>query len=397
MPAVLITGASVAGPALAFWLAREGWDVTVVERHDELREEGQNVDVRHAGHEAVRRMGVEDAVRAANTGEEGTEFVDGDGHAVASFPADGDDSATAELEILRGELSRVVVEPTPDDVRWVFGDRIEGLDDTGDAVEVAFASGDTGTYDLVVVAEGLRSSTRELVFDDVEVDPLGADIAYLTIPRHDDDPPTWQWFNATGSRMVSLRPDNTGTTRAMLSSITEPDGQAELDRPAQEALLRERFAGAGWQTQRILDAMPGAPMYYESLAQVKAPSWSRGRVVLLGDAAWAPSPMAGLGASLALIGPYVLAGELARTPDDPRAAAARYEEVLRPYVERVQELPPGTPRVAHPRTELGVRVLRLGQKIAAGPLGSAVQAVVPSVPDDFELPDYGLQGERRGG
>jgi 2-polyprenyl-6-methoxyphenol hydroxylase-like FAD-dependent oxidoreductase len=394
MPSILISGASIAGPALAFWLAHEGWDVTVVERHDRLREEGQNVDVRHAAHEAVRRMGLEDAVHAANTGEEGTAFVDEDGEAVATFPSTGDHSGTAELEILRGELSRVVVEHAPDAIRWVFGDRIERLEDTGPTVEVGFASGEAGAYDVVAIAEGLRSRTRSLVFDDVSVDPVGADIAYLTIPRHDDDPPLWQWYNAPGSRMVSLRPDNVGTTRAMLSFITEPLGHADLDREGQEALLRERFAGAGWQTDRILDAMPGAPMYYESLAQVHAPSWSRGRVVLLGDAAHAPSPMAGLGASLALIDGYVLAGELSRRPDDPAAASERFEELVRPYVEEAQHLGPGVPRVAHPKTELGVRVLRLGQRLAAGPAGSAITRLVPSTSDDFDLPDYGLRGER---
>lgn len=397
MPSILISGASVAGPALAFWLGREGWDVTIVERHDGLREEGQNVDVRHAGRDAAVRMGIEEAIRAASTGEEGTAFVDEQGEAVASFPASGDHSATAELEILRGELSRIVVEHAPDDVEHRFGDRIERLEDRGDDVDVTFASGAHGRFDVVAIAEGLRSRTRALVFHDVEIDHLGADIAYLTIPRQDDDPPLWRWYNAPDRRMVSLRPDNTGTTRAMLSFITEPRGHDELDRPAQEALLRERFAGAGWQTERILDAMPGAPMYYESLAQVHVPRWSRGRVVLLGDAAHAPSPMGGLGASLALIDGYVLAGELARRPEDPASAFARFEELVRPYAEKAQELPPGTPRIAHPRTELGVRVLRLGQKVAAGPLGQAVTAVVPSTPDDFELPQYGLRGERRPG
>lgn len=394
MPSILISGASVAGPALAFWLAHAGWDVTVVERHDGLREEGQNVDVRHAGREAAVRMGIEDAIRAENTGEEGTAFVDEHGTRVATFPATGDHSGTAELEILRGRLARVLVDHAPERVRWKYDDQVEGLQDTGSGVDVTFASGDQRRFDVVAIAEGLRSRTRSLVFDDVEIKHLGADIAYLTIPRHDDDPPLWQWYNAPGRRVVNLRPDNTGTTRAMFSFIAEPQEDGALDRPAQEALLRERFAGAGWQTERILDAMPGAPMYYESLAQVRVPSWSRGRVVLLGDAAHAVSPLAGLGTSLALIDGYVLAGELVRTPDDPAGAFGRFENVVRPYVEQAQHLPPGVPQLAHPKTAVGVHVLRLGQKVAAGPLGKLVSGVIPSTSDDFQLPEYGLSAGR---
>jgi 2-polyprenyl-6-methoxyphenol hydroxylase-like FAD-dependent oxidoreductase len=393
VPRILITGASVAGPALAFWLSRDGWDVTVLERHDELREEGQNVDVRHAGREAARRMGIEDAIRDATTGEEGTAFVDGDGRPVATFDATGDDSATAELEVLRGDLSRIVVDRAAARARFVFGDHVERLHDDGVAVTVGLASGREETFDVVAVAEGLRSSTRDLVFEDVELRPLGADIAYLTIPRAERDGRLWEWYNAPGGRMVSLRPDAKGTTRAMLSHLAEPQGDDRLDRAGQEAVLRERFAGAGWETDRILDAMPGAPMYYESLAQVHAPSWSRGRVVLLGDAAHAPSPMGGLGASLALVDGYVLAGELVRSPEDPAAAFRRFEEIVRPYAEDAQDLPPGTPRVAHPRTELGVRVLRLGQRVAAGPAGALVQKVLPSTDHGFELPTYDLRGE----
>jgi 2-polyprenyl-6-methoxyphenol hydroxylase-like FAD-dependent oxidoreductase len=393
MPRILVTGASVAGPALAFWLSRNGWDVTVLERHDGLREEGQNVDVRHAGREAARRMGIEDAIRDATTGEEGTTFVDEDGSPVATFDATGDDSATAELEVLRGDLSRIAVEGAAPRTRFVFGDHVERLDDDGEAVTVRLASGREERFDVVAVAEGLRSSTRDLVFDDAELRPLGADIAYLTIPRTARDGRLWEWFNAPGGRMISLRPDAKGTTRAMLSHLTEPEGQDRLDRAGQEALLRERFAGAGWETDRILAAMPDAPMYYESLAQVHAPTWSRGRVVLLGDAAHAPAPMGGLGASLALVDGYVLAGELVRSPQDPAAAFRRFEELVRPYAEDAQDLPPGTPRVAHPRTELGVRVLRLGQKVAAGPAGGLVQRLLPSTDHGFDLPAYDLRAD----
>ena len=136
-PTILISGASIAGPALAYWLNAHGWQTTVVERFAELRDDGQNIDVRGAGREVARRMGIEDAIRAAGTGETGTEFVDAEGRAVARFAAGRSDSggATAELEILRGQLSRIIVERTRDATEYVFGDQITGLDDGDDGVD----------------------------------------------------------------------------------------------------------------------------------------------------------------------------------------------------------------------------------------------------------------------
>ena len=175
----------------------------------------------------------------------------------------------------------------------------------------------------------------------MRLDPLNVDIAYATIPRQADDDDRWRVFVATDGRQVHLRPDNLGTIRAMLAFQTEPKGFDRLDPAEQIAILRDRFAGAGWQTERVLDALSDSNLFYESLAQVRVPSWSTGRVVLLGDAAHCVTPLAGLGTSLALIGAYILAGELTGD-DDHRAAFERYEERLRPLAEDVRKLPPAS-------------------------------------------------------
>ncbi|MFF7079038.1 FAD-dependent monooxygenase [Streptomyces lavendulae] len=222
-PTALISGASIAGPALAYWLNARGWRTTVVERFDALRDDGQNIDVRGAGREVARRMGIEDAIRAASTGETGTEFVDASGAAIARFAAGTTDSggATAELEILRGQLSRILVDRTAKDTEYVFGDRITALDEQGtgtgneDGVTVSFAHGPARTFDVVAVAEGLRSRTRSLVFPGTRaVHELGFYIAYLTIPRTTADTDLWRWHSAGRGRSVTLRPDNLGTIRA---------------------------------------------------------------------------------------------------------------------------------------------------------------------------------------
>lgn len=391
MPHVLIAGASVAGPALAYWLHRHGYAVTVVERAPELREGGQNVDVRGAGREVIRRMGLEDAIRAATTGEAGVQFVDADNQVIGAFPAGTSDSggATAELEILRGDLARLLVEATQDDVRYVFGDHLTALDDRGDHVDVTFAHGPARSFDLVVAADGIRSTTRALVVGaEPQIKPLGMYTAWLTIPRAASDTDWARWFNAPGGRTSTIRPDNVGTTRATLSFMSEPRGYEDLDDDEVKALLRERFAQVGWEVPRILGALDHTDVYFEAIGQVIAPRWSRGRLALLGDAAYCASPISGMGTSLALTGAYVLAGELARTTDHTRAFVA-YESLMRPYVERAQKLPPGTPRVANPETRAGIAALNLVVRIGSTRVVSSLAGALFTPPaDNIDLPDY---------
>ncbi|GAA4922677.1 2-polyprenyl-6-methoxyphenol hydroxylase-like FAD-dependent oxidoreductase [Actinomycetospora succinea] len=390
-PSILVSGASIAGPAAAWWLAAAGWDVTVVERFAGLRDEGQNVDVRGTGREVLRRAGLEDAARAHHTSETGLAFVDADGRAFASFPAgadDADSSPTAELEILRGQLARLLYDRSAGAAGYVFGDEITALHDDGRGVEVEFARGPARRFDAVVIAEGSRSRTRDLVFPDARVDELGLLAAYLTIPRTADDDRQWRIFFGGRGRLVHLRPDNVGTTRAMLSLSSDVRGLDRLDREGVVAVLRATYGDLGWETPRVLAGLDDDSLHVDQIAQVRLPTWHRGRVALLGDAAWCAGPF-GTGTTSALAGAYVLAGELGATPDDVPAAFARYEGILRPQVDRAQDF---VPRHGHPRVEWRRRLLRAGLRVAGGPLGSALARVGlfdPSLPVDVvTLPDY---------
>ena len=400
MTRVLISGASIAGPALAFWLRRAGWEPVVVERAPALRTGGQNIDIRGAAREAIRRMGIDGAVAAGTTGEEGTEFIGSSGQVVAAFPAGTSDTggATGEREILRGDLSEILVGQTlagDQPVEYRFGDRITGLTEQGEQVLVAFEHGPDEVFDLVVAADGIGSSTRGLVFgDEVEIRSLNLQITYGTIPRVASDKPWWRWYNAAGGRSVTLRPDTHGTTRATLTRLTDGARAGVQDRSSGELLTRLRadFGDAGWQAERVLQGFEQADdLYSESIGQVFAPAWSRGRVALLGDAAWCAAPVSGMGTSLSLVGAYVLAGELA-THDDVRTGLAAYERVLRPHVAQAQKLPPGTPRLANPRTRAGIAAFQTGLRVAAAlPSWVGEKFFAPSV-DTFELKDYGFTG-----
>nr|WP_221380704.1 FAD-dependent monooxygenase [Actinoplanes polyasparticus] len=390
-PSILISGASIAGPALAFWLNRAGWHTTVVERFDQLRDAGHNIDVRGAAREVVRRMGLEEAMLASRTGEEGTEFVDGRGRSLAVFPRSATkvDGATAELEILRGELSRILYEGTRNETEYVFGDQITNLEDVGTHVEVSFANSPQRSFDVVVIAEGLTSRTRRMVMPDADISRVGLYTAYLTIPRTDDDNDYWRWYNAPGSRVVMTRPDNLGTTRAVLSFTSNRRGLETLPEPQVTALLRSTFSDAGWMASRVLDGLD-APYYFDAIGQVRLPKWNEGRIGLIGDAAYCASPLSGMSTSLALVGAYVLAGELSTASDLPTAYDA-YERRLRPYVERAQKLPPGGVGLAYPSGRAGLAVLRTAVRV----LGSRpVQKLAlfdrfsKTAADTFTLPDY---------
>lgn len=395
-PRVLISGASIAGPALAFWLHRYGFEPTVVERAPELRLGGQNIDVRGAGREVSRRMGIEDSIRAATTGEVGTRFLGPGGKTVAEFPAGTTDSggATAELEILRGDLAEILVSSSQPNTDYRFGDRIASIHEEADGVTVGFDNAPDERFDLVVAADGIGSSTRQLVFgNEADIRSLGLEITYATIPRTAADDDWWRWYNAPGGRSITLRPDSQGTIRAALNLITDRNRQdvgADRRTPAQQrARLRAQFGDAGWEAQRILAGIDDADdLYFESIGQVHAPRWSSGRVALLGDAAYCASPVSGMGTSLALTGAYVLAGELAAHRHH-RDAFAGYERIMRPYVAQAQQLPPGTPRAANPQSRLGIAAFGVALKVAATPfIGKLGDRFFTPPADKIELPDY---------
>lgn len=390
---ILISGASIAGPALASWLGAAGWDVTVVERFGQLREEGHNIDVRGVGRQVLRRMGLDHAAKAAHTGERGMEFVDEHGKPLAVFPGGPNESggATAELEILHGQLGGLLYEQSANHARYRFGDQISTMRDDGAEVDVWFQSGARQRFDAMVLAEGLRSRTRALIMPEAKVHELGVYTAHLSIPRIDSDNDRWSMLVGERGRHVYLRPDNVGTTRAALQFLSDVRGLERLDRADQISLLRETFADLAWQTPRILEALDNGSMYFDGLGQMRLDEWSRGRVTLLGDAAYCASPFSGMGTTLALTGAYILAGELTRHAD-PRAAFTSYERKLRPLVQRAQQLPFGLPRSTAPRGRIEHKLFHALARAASTPLYRGIAGVLGRFNrprrEVIRLPDY---------
>lgn len=389
---VLISGASIAGPTLAYWLNKYGFGVTVVERSPELRLGGQNIDIRDAASRIVEKMGIADDILAANTGELGIQFIDKKNNIRASFPANGDDSFTGEMEIIRGDLVNILYNHTKNDVTYLFGKYITAIDETGQGVAVTYSDGQTAHFDLVIAADGVRSKTRELMFgNEAELKYIGIYNAYLTIPKTATDTSWARWYNAPGSRVVMLRPDNEGSTRASFSFLSPDKGYQKLPRAEQKRVLVEKISDAGWEAPRLVKAIQESDdVYFDAVSQVIAPRWSAGRLAMIGDAAYCPTPISGMGTSLAILGAYILAGELAQHNDHSKAFEA-FEKKLRPYVKSVQSLPPGAPWIVHPKSAFGVSVLNTVASIAASKFFQRVAKMFKGngeKSDEFILPDY---------
>ncbi|WP_410605055.1 FAD-dependent monooxygenase [Amycolatopsis sp. lyj-90] len=388
---ILISGASVAGPALAFWLTRYGFDVTIVERAPSPRPGGQAVDLRGTAREVARRMGLEDRIRAACTDTVGETLVDRKNRTKATLRADdfGGDGVLAEIEILRGDLTEVLYEATREQTEYVFGDRITALDERADGVDVTFASGTRRTFDVVIGADGLHSGVRALAFGEESrfVRHLGSYLAFFTVP------------NRLGLRNWAIGFDDVGRSAGIRAIRDGDEAMAYFgfasdkvdydhrDIEAQKALVRGFAAGMEWEAPWLLERLDDAPdFYFDSCSQVIMESWSRGRIGLLGDAAFCPSPLSGQGTSLAFVGAYVLAGELAADLD---TGLKRYETVMREFVENTQAMGRANAETifAKSRTALRTRYLMM-RAMRLKPVAALASRKMRDVVNGIDLPDY---------
>ncbi|GIH62439.1 FAD-dependent monooxygenase [Microbispora siamensis] len=345
MANILVSGGSVAGLTLAFWLREHGFAVTVAERAPSLRDGGYKIDIRGAALDVVARMGLLDEVRRHSTDMQVARFVDARGRQIGTMSAqlfggrEGDD-----VEIMRGDLTRLLHAATGDGVEYVFDDSVTALRETPDGVHVTFANGSPRTFDLVVGADGLHSTVRGLAFGEESrfVHDLGHYISIFTVPNHLHLDRTEMMHPAPG-RSAGMYSTGRGEDAKAMFLFSSPPLEYDRRDPAQQKkLLADVFSGQGWEVPRILDAMGDAPDFYlDSISQVRMDRWSSGRVALVGDAAYAASPASGQGTSLALVGAYVLAGCLAEAVGDHAAGFAAYEREMRHFVEENQKLAAG--------------------------------------------------------
>jgi 2-polyprenyl-6-methoxyphenol hydroxylase-like FAD-dependent oxidoreductase len=398
---ILISGASIAGPALAYWLRSQGFNPTVVERAPAPRPGGQTVDLRGAGRTVVQRMGLMDRARELTLDQRGIAWVNDRGRVTARMPSGlfGGEGIVSEIEILRGDLGQMLYEASRSGTEYLFDDTITGIDQDEGGVNVTFEKSAPRRFGLVIGADGLHSAVRALAFGPESgcVRPIGAYTAWFTAGAEIDLGGWFLMHNAPGGRVVSARPGRRpGEIKAGFSFRSEPVTYDRRDIAGQQDLLSSRFAGVGWETPRLLAAMRTAPdFFFDSMGQVHLDHWSAGRTALVGDAGYCPTPLTGLGTSLALVGAYELAGELAAADGDHRTAFGRYEQVMRPYVNRAQQLPPGGVSGYAPRSRAAIRLREASMAMMTRWPLRLLMAGQFSKAGDIDLPDYRVGARAR--
>jgi 2-polyprenyl-6-methoxyphenol hydroxylase-like FAD-dependent oxidoreductase len=398
-PTTLISGAGVAGPALAHWLAGNGYRVVIVELAPGIRPGGQTVDLRGAGRGVVERMGLLDQMVDRSLPQRGIAWVRADGSRRAEMPVEAFDGngVVSKLEILRGDLVDVLYQATKDRVDYRFDTRIEALDQSEDAVEASLSDGTTLCADLVVGADGPHSAVRRLAFGPEEqfVKPLGGYHAWFTAPDTAGLDGWYLMHQAPGGLNASMRPSHDpAIAKAGLAFRSEPLTYDRRDLDQQRKLLADRFIGVGWHAGELISAAAEADdFYFDAFAQVQMQSWSRGRVTLCGDAGYCASPLSGMGTSLALVGSYLLGGELGPAPDGLSSehvdgALASYDRLMRPYVGKCQDLPSGVDGYAPMSNSDIVITAQVMKWMQRWPFRSFAAKKFFTTADSIALPEY---------
>lgn len=354
---ILIVGAGIAGTAAAALLSRRGHDVVVLERSEGARSSGSPVDIRGRAHDAVRRLGIESALRARDTGARTVAFVDARGRTITTV---GLRPAPEDIEISRTDLAQVLLGAAGGAVELRYGETFTALAQGGAGVDVTLLSGGQERFDLVVGADGQRSATRHALEDapgQAVTASTSLQLAIATVPLALDivDPSVVRMHNEPG---ISLTVHPAGGRPGV--AFIFRTAQAPVGHAARLRLLRAKYGTSGWRAREFLDALDGAPeedVYFAGVQRVRARRWAFGRVVLLGDAA-ASLTILGNGSSLALTGAAVLDRALAEEPDIP-AALARYEREHRPAAERAQRGASVSAGFLVPRTATGLGIRNL--------------------------------------
>ncbi|KAF7716116.1 Uncharacterized protein PECH_006521 [Penicillium ucsense] len=414
----LVVGASIAGPATAYWLAKTGAQVTVIERFSQLRTNGQNVDIRTTGVSVMRMMpGMEEAVRATLQPMHGFSVVREDGYSYGTMKPSGDpnrQSLISEYEILRGDLSQILYDMTKDhkSIKYIFGEQVTSIqqrpESSNEPVRVEFLNGTpSAEYDLVIACDGATSRTRAIGLGCGKRDyvhPMNAWAAFFSVKQ--DllcGSQIGNLYSAINGRVIGVGPGQNGGNLITMMGVNLDDKDkngamanfheaSKLGTAALKKFVARQFEGAGWIADDIVRGMMEADDFYGSeWVQVKPPTLHKGRFVMVGDAGYGPGPT-GTGTSLALTGAYLLAGEVGKHPGDLAAALRGYEEQIRPLVETMQKVPPLFPGMFAPQSRWGIWVRNMCFAFICWSrlpfLLEKLFGAASSSADEYQIPDY---------
>lgn len=394
---ILVSGAGIAGPTLAYWLAHYGMEPTIVEEAPKLRTGGYIIDFWGLGFDIADRMGLLPEIRQEGYLVREVKIVDRDGKWISGFPAEAV-ARTAQgryISLARGDLAALIHSTVKDSVETIFGDSVAHLQETTQGVRVTFESGIERNFDVVVGADGLHSRVRELVFgapNEFEK-YLGYKVAAFEVkgyrPREEL---VYVMYTEVGQQVGRFAMREDRTMFLFVFADRAVDGPAKDDIQAQKALLRRRFGNSGWGCPQILDALDAtSDLYFDRVSQIRMGthpvSWSRGRTTLVGDAAFCVSLLAGQGSALAMVAAYILAGELNRAGHDYATAFSRYQELFQPFVLRKQKGALHFAGTFAPKSKFSMFLRNQITKLLTIPWVADL-AVSRDLADNFALPEY---------
>ena len=363
---VLISGAGIAGPTLAYWLARHGFRPTVVERSAVVRSSGSPIDVRGRAVEVAERMGIMPRIRDAGTDVIGMRFVNANGRQVGrvNMRALRSAAGSREVELPRGDLASILYAASREHAEFLFDDFIVKLEQDAGGVDVSFNRAPRRRFDLIVGADGLHSAVRRLSFGPESgfVRHMGIYVATMRLGGPFESGREVVMYNTPG-RAVAIHPSRADALAFFaFRSAAVPDFDYR-DTGQHKRLLAAAFADAAWRVPELLTrSQRSDDLYFDSVSQVRLPHWSQGRIALLGDAASSVS-LFGDGSSLAMAGAFTLAAELAAAPNDHELAFRRYESKHRALVGPKQQGVAQAAALLIPATRFGVAVRNLATRL----------------------------------
>ena len=390
---VLISGAGIAGPTLAYWLLEYGFEPTLVERAPRLRTGGYIIDFWGLGFDIAERMGLRPSLAREGYQVAELRFVDSRGQRAGGFKVDVFRKLThgRYLTVPRSGLAGLIYSTIEGRCETIFGETLTGIRQTTDGVHVDFERTSSRRFDLVIGADGLHSTVRKLAFGDESLFEkyLGYGVAAFEARGYQPrDENIYVTYSAPGKQVgrFALRGDR--TLFLLIFAAPQPPLFEPHETRRQRDLLHREFGGVGWECPQILAALDAcSEFYFDRVSQIRMPRWSHGRIALVGDAAYAPSLLAGQGSALAMTGAYVLAGEIAVAEGRSEEAFGRYQSELGSFISSKLEAAESFAGSLVPKTQFGIFVRDQITRAFRIP-AIADLALGRDLLDRLELPDY---------
>ncbi|HET8963136.1 MAG TPA: FAD-dependent monooxygenase [Chitinophagales bacterium] len=356
---ILISGAGIAGTALAFWLKKFGFNPILIEIAPKLREGGYAIDFMGAGYDVAVKMGITDELKKVDINFSKLKLVDKNDQEKGSMNYQKVKKLMKgrAMTLLRSDLAKTIYTSLDKDIEVIFGDTIEKIDQNDKEVNVSFKNGNSKNFDLLIGADGLHSNVRKLVFGEEKKYEtyLGYFTSSYTINNFSIGNNAFSMYNFPYKQVAIYSNNKNQTTTFFIFSSAEKPTYAHHDIEKQKQILRQEFENGGWKCSQLLNALDlTTDFYFDSVSQIKMDKWSNGRVALVGDAGYCPSLLSGKGSTLAMVGAYILAGELKEAKGDYIQAFEQYENLFKPFMEKKQKSAQSFAKSFVPKSNSGI-------------------------------------------